>query len=378
MDRRLKSLSLHITLGYVWMLLSMTARAEGTAGKAGAFLRTGVGARALAIGAFTAIADDASATYWNPAGLSGLSDARVYGTYARYSLDRRQNFMSLVLPTRRGAFGISWLGFGVAGIEARSSNTLQPDYIFSDSENALLISYAQNLGSIFSFGTNLKLLHHKLERQQAFGSGADFALRMNFFNRLHLGVMLQDFGGSLKWPSGYTDQIPLCLRVGCALRLSRRLTLAFESASEGINEVDLRVGTEIKAINEFPLRFGVDHRGAVSMGSGFSAPLDIGKIELDYCYSKDAFTNENVHKVSAAFAFRRNGNHEEQQESEILVEVTVPALNVRSGPGIHFKRIGIAKQGKKFRLIERKSDWLKIRYSKDRIGWVSAKYMRMI
>lgn len=45
----------------------------------GSDLGTGIGARAISMsGAFTAIADDASAVYWNPAGLAQLTDNQVY------------------------------------------------------------------------------------------------------------------------------------------------------------------------------------------------------------------------------------------------------------------------------------------------------------
>ena len=49
-----------------------TAFAE-SAGQAGAYLKMGVGARALGMGsAFTAVADDSTASFWNPAGLAKM------------------------------------------------------------------------------------------------------------------------------------------------------------------------------------------------------------------------------------------------------------------------------------------------------------------
>lgn len=45
----------------------------------GSDLGIGIGARAISMsGAFTAIADDASAVFWNPAGLAQLTDNQVY------------------------------------------------------------------------------------------------------------------------------------------------------------------------------------------------------------------------------------------------------------------------------------------------------------
>ena len=60
------------------LVLSAVAMADGI----GAFsaFKNGVGARALAMGgAFVAVADDATAACWNPAGLALLNDTRLAG-----------------------------------------------------------------------------------------------------------------------------------------------------------------------------------------------------------------------------------------------------------------------------------------------------------
>jgi len=99
------------------------------AGQPGAFLRMGVGARALGMGsAYVAFADDATSVYWNPAAIARKPCIQMGAMFSRLPLDQRHNFLSVAGPGRFAAWGISWIGFGVTGIEARSSNTLAPDY----------------------------------------------------------------------------------------------------------------------------------------------------------------------------------------------------------------------------------------------------------
>ncbi|HPT47104.1 MAG TPA: UPF0164 family protein, partial [Candidatus Rifleibacterium sp.] len=71
-----------------------TAHAE-SAGQAGAYLKMGVGARALGMGsAFTAVADDSTASFWNPAGLARLEKSEGSFMHADLTMDREYNFFN--------------------------------------------------------------------------------------------------------------------------------------------------------------------------------------------------------------------------------------------------------------------------------------------
>ena len=76
---------------------------------AAAFLEIGVGARALALGgAFTALANDASALYWNPAGLIQLNSISVSANHTDWLAETNFEYFGLVLPAgNRLAFGLS-------------------------------------------------------------------------------------------------------------------------------------------------------------------------------------------------------------------------------------------------------------------------------
>ena len=74
-----------------------------------------VGSRPLSMGgAFTAVADDANAITWNPAGLPGLRRTEFTSTYAElYAMGINQSYLGFVRPfSDRIAIGLDWSSIG--------------------------------------------------------------------------------------------------------------------------------------------------------------------------------------------------------------------------------------------------------------------------
>lgn len=115
------------------------------------FQDEGWGVRARGMGqAFSALADDASAPFWNPAGTARLKRAEAALVWERPypQLDGvtvGSGFASLVVPTRAGSFGLAWTDFNVSGF-------LQ--------ENVWVFHYARRVNGRLSAGANLKYLSH--------------------------------------------------------------------------------------------------------------------------------------------------------------------------------------------------------------------------
>ena len=80
------------------------------AGKSGlAFLKVGVGSRGAALGeAYTTLADDPSAIYWNPAGLAAAHGTQLAFTHSRWLGDINNEFAAVTFPSFGGT-----LGFGI-------------------------------------------------------------------------------------------------------------------------------------------------------------------------------------------------------------------------------------------------------------------------
>ena len=95
------------------LLLAVPA---GAAKFAGAFMEDGGGARALGMGgAFTAVADDPSAAFWNPAGLSGRVGRELLLMHSdRFGDLVYRDYASYVQPVSWSLLGGEDAGFGLS------------------------------------------------------------------------------------------------------------------------------------------------------------------------------------------------------------------------------------------------------------------------
>ena len=75
----------------------------GTA--AAQFLKIGVGARAMGLGGtFTAIANDVSTIYWNPAGITNLKTTSIGFTHTQWFADISHDFAGVTIPISSSDF----------------------------------------------------------------------------------------------------------------------------------------------------------------------------------------------------------------------------------------------------------------------------------
>lgn len=90
---------------------------------------TGFGARALAMGgAYTALADDYSAIYWNPAGLASIRKTQVFGEVSHLNFNNNASFYQFVTDETRNYTRLGSLGLAVAVPTTRGSFTVALGY----------------------------------------------------------------------------------------------------------------------------------------------------------------------------------------------------------------------------------------------------------
>ncbi len=343
--------TLHRAAPVLALAIGLLGARPATAAKfAGEFMAVGPGARALAMGgAFVALADDASAIYWNPAGLAGRSGRQALAMHAeRFGGLVAYDFAGWTQPGpallgSRGAWGVGLLHLGVDDIvvtrqlgfvdlngNGRPDGNEQlvdadgnPVTDFStlpresDHSFALFGSFGA-LTRHASVGGSIKLIYsNAIAGESAVGIGIDLGLlRRDLFVRgLDVGLKLRDATGTyISWSTGTNEFIRPMARVGGAYTLpSRRfngtIRLALDAevffddrraASQfwvrGVS-TDLHVGTELALQDRVFVRGGLD-AGRPTAGAGFRVAF----LGFDYAYlHHDDF--EATHRVSVLANF---------------------------------------------------------------------------
>jgi hypothetical protein len=292
----------------------------GTAGAQ--FLKIGVGARAVGMGeTFVAIADDATAIWWNPAGVARITQdgtSRLTLNHSTWPADISHEF-----------FGYAFSYRGLPGSYAFSSTVLQMDPIAVRTEYApegtgenfdagsfnLAMTWAKNLIDPFAFGVTAKYIHMGLADENADGFVVDFGtLYDTGYKSIRIGMAIQSLGPSMKFIE-QSFPMPTMFRVGTAADVvqseNHNLLAAFEFDHPSDNAERASLGGEYTLKQFQPnvtlqvrggYRFNRDEEG---LAAGFGVEFPTGSaswMRVDYAYSDMTYL-EGTHKFSAELRF---------------------------------------------------------------------------
>jgi len=184
----------------------------GTTGAA--FLKIGVG-RATAMGdAFVAIADDASAAYFNPGGLARVG-RQIQVNHVDWIADVNHENLTVVLPVNNvGTVAVNVTALTMGDMEQTTidnPNTVTREdegtgLYFGASDMAFAASYARILTDKLSFGLSVKAVTQTIWDMSASAVGFDLGLFYNTgFRSLRIGAAVTNYGTQLSYSGRQLD-----------------------------------------------------------------------------------------------------------------------------------------------------------------------------
>jgi len=257
----------------------------------------GVGARAIGLNnAYTAISNDYTAPFWNPAAMDFFSTVKVGGMRKNMSLNREMSYFALVFPTNKyGAFALSWAGFGVRGIEVRSSNTEQPDSYFNYNENTYFLSYAYRVFSYLSIGGNCKVFDYRTYETDAYGLGMDLAILFIPSSKFRFGFVAQDIDTYIRWSSATTEKFSETYRLGLSFDPFSNISISCDFHQSKDSKARLSLATEVLTLNALKLRCGFAEQ-RFAFGLGFTVLVKGVYLNFNYAMATDRL-NQGVSDV---------------------------------------------------------------------------------
>jgi hypothetical protein len=295
-----------LTAAALALLAPAPARAQSAeAGTAGAqFLKLGAGARAGGMAdSFAALADDAYAAYYNPAGLTQLKGAQFAGAHTSMFQDISYEVMDFAVPFGQEegyyrnavAAGVYYLSAGA--IEQRTSDTTSPIGTFGASDGAYALTYAHAFDQKLSLGVTGKYIAQNIDSYNARSFSADagalYRLNPDGNRPVSLAAVIKNVGGSSGgYVPGTSDPLPLGMTLAGACRVvPKRFSVDLEATKYRDTDLFMSLGGEYThPFNDSvsgALRFGyssvrkdIDGLNGMALGGGIS----FNKVSFDFAW----------------------------------------------------------------------------------------------
>ncbi len=268
------------------------AYAEGAGTSGGNILSIPVGARAIAMGeSYTALADDASSLYWNPAGLALLNQSQATFTHNRNIQDTTYNHLSVATPLESGGLGASLthLSFGTIPGYDNSGNATGN----VSAHSAVATVGGALLGDNWSAGAVVKGVQATLADEKATGFASDLGMNAIYPREIFGGATLRaaatirNLGTGLKFIN-QRDPFPTEYRGGIALLqlADRHLNVSLDAAKARDNKVAFYSGAEYTMARYLTLRAGYAGNHTESNGLRMGIGLNVMNFSFDYAFSQ--------------------------------------------------------------------------------------------
>lgn len=332
---------------YIIMILLFTTTglllAQSKVGTTAApFLGIGVSPRSSALGGtFVGLANDASALYWNPGGISRLNRTEFIAAHTPWLVETDFNWVGLVVAIdEENAFGLNITHLDYGDEEITTIENPEGIQQFWDaSDLAIGLTYARNLTDRFSIGGTIKYIQQRIWHSSANAFALDVGILFRtYFNDMKIGMSITNFGSEMQM-SGKdlyrkidlapgdggnnpaitsvlkTDSwtLPLLFRVGICMDVLKFSNSTFTAAVDALypndNSQSVNLGIEYNWNNNVFLRTGYKSLFRDDANQGFSYGIGLkynlySSSDLFIDFSSEQFgVFKDVQRFSLGFTF---------------------------------------------------------------------------
>ncbi len=275
-----------------------------------------------------ALADDATAAWWNPAGLGfmtgrtlGLMHSQLVPDLADDIYYEYAGWVHQMEGWGTYALSMVYLSYGKS---THTTDNPNPEGTFTSYEFAPMLSYGVRLDENTSLGLGLKYVRVDLAPVEVVpdynqdGAGSSVAIDLGFLRRFgaySLGVALSNFGPNISFvDEEQSDPLPRFLRLGAAGVVYQSeyghllLSADFNKMLVSGGQTTVNGGAEFQYTDIMALRMGYisdpdGHIEAPTYGGGFHVNLGGKDFFLDYATIPQAEELDRVHRFSFEMLF---------------------------------------------------------------------------
>lgn len=279
------------------------------------FVKLPVSARGIALGnAYSALVQDSTALYWNPAGLAGLKGLDVQLMYSSYFVDSNYQFLSIGYPVKikqgdkvidYGSFGlgIKYVSYGEFEYTYPTNYTSEPDELgdtFTCYDYQIIFGYGKQLTKSFNFGLTFNYLYEKLEEWEADAYSFDLGFTYqnpDFMENVRLSFTAGNMGSNVQYYQKRWE-MPVIARYGMFWKFLEtpnkfhQFITVLEFVQYNDAALKSSVGLEYILNQRFILRTGYqagyDAYDNITGGLGLNIPMGGANLNLDLAYAPSA------------------------------------------------------------------------------------------
>ncbi len=336
-----KTLVLIVVILVLALPAFLMAKPFGKTGTVGMqFLKLGIDARAIGMGeAYTAVTDDISSVFWNPAGLVPAYQNQAFVSHTNWPASIMHDFAAGTFTNGVRTIGVYGSVLHMDDIPITDEETFGPTgETFTNSSIAIGVAAGQQFTNKFSAGFGIKYLRENLYEYAINSYSFDLGSMYNTgWKNIKIGMALKNFGPDIRYRvdddedgsndedpfdlvdndgDGVADEdgpeldskIPMSFSLGISGDIKRTEDSYWIASFQLDNVIDRQetwnLGTEYKMGNLF-LRAGYQinyDTNGFSAGVGYQVPTSFGIFNIDYAYTDMGYLAEtflaSAHRLS--------------------------------------------------------------------------------